>query len=223
MIMSEPIKPGDFQRRIIRLVNYEDGLWDITLGLIFMALGVFPLTRQLLGPSLNFIFYLLYLAIIVVIQQYARRIISTPRIGVVRNLRSKARMIVMVVLIGLVLLTLALVITTFISNNAQQQPNEAVVTQRETDYRVDVIAGLAVIGVFSLMGFAFGIRRLHLYGVLIGVGNLASTIFRYEYGFPFNLPLVIAAGMIIFMGAILLLRFLRKYPIPNNGTTNANR
>ncbi|MBN1536449.1 MAG: hypothetical protein JW908_06940 [Anaerolineales bacterium] len=221
--MSQIYNRGDFQRRIVQLLNYEDGLWDIMLGLIFLALGVFPLTRKLLGPSVNFILYLAYLAIIVIVLQYTRRVISTPRIGIVKNLKSKARMILVTVMILLLLMTLIFVIITFTSDHTLPLPSESTNSQEGTDYRVDIIMGLAVIGIFSAMGFIFGIRRLHLYGVLLGLGNLASTVLRYEYGFPFNLPLVIASCIIIFLGAVLLYRFLRKYPIRSDEATYGRR
>jgi len=220
--MSESINPGHFHRRIVRLVNYEDGLWDIALGLIFMALGVYPLTRNLLGPELNFGIYLAFLAVIVVVQQYARRVISTPRIGIVKNLKSKARMIVVAVLIFLVLLTLGLVIVTLASSQSSQPSSEAA-NQAGTNYTVDIIAGLVIIGIFSLMGFVFGIRRMYFYGVLLGGGNLASTVLRHEYGTILNLPLVIAASIIIFIGIYLLSRFLRKYPISTSEGVHANQ
>ena len=220
--MSEPINPGDFQRRIIRLVNYEDGLWDITLGLIFLALGIYPLTRQLFGPTINFTLYLAFLAIVVIVQQIARRFISAPRIGVVKKLWSKPKLIVLTVLILLLLLTLVLTVITLTSSQSSQPSSEAA-TQTGTDYTVDIIVGLAVIGIFSLMGFVFGIRRLHLYGVLLGVGNLASTILSHDIGYPLNLPLLIAAGIIILIGCVLLRRFLRKYPIPSEEATNADQ
>jgi len=220
--MSVSYNPGDFQKRIVRLVNYEDGLWDITLGLFFLALGVFPLTRQLFGPTINFTLYLAFLAIVVIVQQYARRVIAAPRIGVVKRLWSKPKLIILTVLILLLLLTLVLVVVTLTSSQSPQPSYEAA-TQARTNYTVDIIVGVAIIGIFSLLGFVFGIRRLHLYGVLLGVGNLASTILSHNNGYPLNVPLLIAAGIIILIGCVLLRRFLRKYPILSDEAMNAER
>lgn len=221
--MSEPIKPGIFQRRIIQMVNFEDGLWDITLGLIFLALGVFPLTRTWLGPTLNFGLYLAFLAIVVIVLQFARKNISAPRIGIVKNLRSKARIVIITILVCFVLLTLALVVITHISNQSSPDLTEVTSAHSETDYTVDVIMGVVVIVIFSLIGFAFGIRRSHLYGVLIGGGNLASTFLSHEYGFSYNLPLVLAALTIILIGVYLLLRFMRNYPVASDESAYADQ
>jgi hypothetical protein len=214
--MSEPIKPGAFQRRIIQLVNFEDGLWDIMLGLIFLALGVFPLTRKWLGPSLNFGLYLAFLAIVVILLQLARKSISAPRIGIVKNLRSKAKIAIITILVCFVFLTLALVVITHISSRSSPALTEVNSIQTESDYSADIILGVVVIVIFSLIGFAFGIRRSHLYGVLIGGGNLVSTFLRHEYGYSYNLPLVLAALTIILIGAYLLLRFVRNYPVASD-------
>lgn len=71
-----------------------------------------------------------------------------------------------------------------------------------------------VVVVFSLIGYLFGVARLYLYGWLLGVGDLASTALNQARGLPFNLPMVISAGIILAIGVVLLVRFVRKYTIP---------
>jgi len=65
ILMEQPLTPREAQRRTVRLVNYEDGLWDILLGLIFLALSLYPITRRLLGPELNLGLFLVVLALLV--------------------------------------------------------------------------------------------------------------------------------------------------------------
>jgi hypothetical protein len=68
-------------------------------------------------------------------------------------------------------------------------------------------------GLFSAMGYAFGVSRLYFYGWLIGLANIASVYMTHTAGWSFNIPLAIAAGMILLIGFVLLGRFLRKYPL----------
>ena len=47
--MTNPLNPKQIQRRTVQMTTFEDGLWDILTGLIFLLLGIYPLTRVLLG------------------------------------------------------------------------------------------------------------------------------------------------------------------------------
>jgi hypothetical protein len=73
------------------------------------------------------------------------------------------------------------------------------------------VLGILVL-LFSGMGYFFGVARLYAYGWLIGLGNLASVIFNEGAPERFNLPLAIAAGIILAIGVSLLTRFLKQYP-----------
>ena len=55
--MSEMADFRQIQRRVFQLVSFEDGLWDLLLGLIFLALAVYPVTRELLGPEWNIVLF----------------------------------------------------------------------------------------------------------------------------------------------------------------------
>jgi hypothetical protein len=212
--MAEQITPTEVQRRVFRLLNYEDGLWDITLGVMFLLLGIYPVTRRLLGPALNALLFLALLAILVAGQLYARRVVSAPRIGMAKPRRSPAKTALLAIAVVLVLATFGLVLATLLSPQSIPEPRWTHLPEWVGDLDVDILASLAIIGLFSLMAYLSGVLRLYLYGWLIGLGNLASTALTLYAGYAFNLPLVIAAGIILLIGLSLLIRFLKKYPIP---------
>jgi hypothetical protein len=213
IVMSDPIQFSEVRKRTIQLTNYEDGLWDLLLGIMFMLLAIYPVTRQALGPTWNLILFLVALAILVGIQLSARRLISDPRLGYVKPRLTRAKIIVLAISAVLVLVTFVLVIITLI--NPGWLPNVSLggVPQWLSDLSVDILVMLALAGIFSLMGYLFGVFRLFIYGWLIGIGNLASTAMHLYRGSVFNLPLAIAAGIIILVGVVLFTRFLRKYPL----------
>lgn len=212
-MMSEPTNLRDVQRRTIQLMNYEDGLWDLLLGMVFMMLAVYPITRELLGPVWNLALFLALLTLLVGIQVLARHFFSGPRLGYVRSRRSPALKFVLIITIALVLLTVGLVILTLV--NPGWIPNMSFRSGPTwlRAYSVDIAVMLTMIGLFSVMGYLFGVPRLYLYGWLIGGGNLASTVMKQEGAITFNLPLAIAAGIILIIGLVLLVRFIRRYPI----------
>jgi hypothetical protein len=75
--------------------------------------------------------------------------------------------------------------------------------------------------VFSLWGktadlfglkycFNMGLKRLHGYGLL----TLALFVSGYFLSIPFEYLLFAVGSVIVASGAVLLARFIRKYPLP---------
>ena len=213
--MSESPSLRDVERRTMRLLNYEDGLWDVLLGSIFMMLAVYPITRSRLGPAWNLALFVGLLLLAVVVMMVVRLKVSTPRLGYVESKGSPKLRLILAITILLVVLTLALVILTLVSPGwlPSLTPNSGPVWLRS--YLVEVLVLLAMIGLFSGMGYFFGVRRLFLYGWLVGGGNLASVIINRGAPERFNLPLGMAAVVILLIGAGLLVRFVRRYPVQN--------
>ena len=217
--MSSSPSLRDAQRRTWQLMNYEDGLWDLLLGIIFMALAVYPVTRARFGPVANFGLFAGVLVLVTLVQHVLRRRISTPRVGYAKPRRSRAKKLLLIVSALLVALTVGLVITTLVGSNSAPGETIAPATGAGAaqvwarSYLVEIVVMLTLIGLFSVMGYVFGVSRLYLYGWLLGGGNLASVIMNRDAPERLNLPLALAAGIILVVGSALLVRFLRKYPV----------
>ena len=210
--MQQPLTPREAYKRTIRLVNYEDGLWDILLGLTFLALSVFPVTRRMLGPEINLGLFLAVLALLVVGLTLVRRSLSAPRIGIVNMRRTPQKTALTISLFVMVLITLGLVVITlrfpaWLPRLAGSKPGWV------SDLQLDIALTVVLIGVFSAMAYLIGVVRVYLYGWLIGLGYLASTALMLYAGFTFNLPLAIASAIIILIGVVLLVRFIHQYPL----------
>jgi len=210
--MQQPLTPREAHKRTIRLVNYEDGLWDILLGLTFLALSVFPVTRRMLGPEINLGLFLAVLALLVVGLTLVRRSLSVPRIGIVKMRRTPQKTALTISLFVMVLITLGLVVVTlrfpaWLPRLSGSKPGWV------SDLQVDIALTVVLIGVFSAMAYLTGVVPVYIYGWLIGLGNLASTALILYAGFTFNLPLAIASTVIILIGVVLLVRFIYRYPL----------
>lgn len=212
--MSEQMNLREVQQRTIRLLNYEDGLWDLLLGTMFLMLSVYSVTRRLLGPTWNLVLFLVVLMLLVGGQIAARRLFSGPRLGYARSRRTPALKITLAVTVALFLATLGLVVLTLVNPGWIPDLRWAGGPDWLRSLSVDIVVMFVTVGIFSLMGYLFGIPRLFVYGWLIGVGNLASTVMNLAYGLTFNLPLAVSAGIILAIGVALLVRFVRRYPIP---------
>jgi hypothetical protein len=215
-IMSEISDLNQIRRRVIQLTSFEDGLWDLLLGSIFMLLAIYPLTRELLGPVWNLVLFLSLLALMVVGQLVIRHLVSEPRIGYVRGRRSPMLRLLVIFTGVMVLITFGLVLLTFLSPASVTSVLAEVSPGRS--YVVELIVLLIMGVLFSAMGYLFGVTRLYFYGWMLGLANLASVYMEHNAGWTFNIPLAIAAGIILFIGFVLLVRFLRKYPLHREGS-----
>jgi hypothetical protein len=210
--MSGTPSLSEVHRRTVRLLSYEDGLWDLLLGTIFLLLAVYPISRARLGPAWNMVLFVGLLLLATGIFSALRRRISTPRLGYVRTRSTPALKAILAVTITLVALTVGLVVLTLVRPEWLGGPAPDVSLARVQSYLVEILVLLALVGLFSAMGYLFGVPRLFLYGWLLGGANLVSVILYRGAPEGFNLPLGIAAGVILLIGAGLLVRMLRKYP-----------
>jgi hypothetical protein len=196
----------------VRLLSYEDGLWDLLLGTIFMLLAVYQITRARLGPSWNMVLFVGLLLLATGIFSVLRRRISAPRLGYVKARYTPALKGILAVTIALVVLTVGLVILTLVNPAWLGGPGPEVSLANVQSYLMEILVLLALVGLFSAMGYLFGVPRLFLYGWLLGGANLVSVVLYRGAPAGFNLPLAVAAGVILLIGAYLLIRMLRKYP-----------
>lgn len=212
--MSEIADFRQVQRRIAQLAAFEDGLWDLLLGFIFMSLAVYPVTRELLGPEWNLILFLSLLALMTGAWFLVRYLVSVPRIGYARSRRSPKLLLLVAITILMVLLTFALLALTFFSPMLDNASSAQVEPSTGRSYMVEIIALLFMGGLFSALGYLLGVRRLYFYGWMVGLANLASVYMSHNAGWTFHLPQAISAGIILMIGFTLLARFLRKYSVP---------
>jgi hypothetical protein len=210
--MSGPYDLRQIQRRTFQLMSFEDGLWDLLLGTIFVFLAIYPVTRQLLGPVWNLILFLSLLALVVIVQLVVRRLVSEPRIGYVRPRRTPKLRLLAYITIVMVLITFGLVVWTLLSPVSGPTSSIQAEAPPGRSYLVELITLLVMGALFSAMGYLFGVTRLYFYGWMLGLANLASVYMEHNAGWVFNLPLAIAAGVLLLIGFVLLIRFLRKYP-----------
>lgn len=211
--MSESINLRDVQKRTMQLSEFEDGLWDLLIGSIFMVLAFYPVTRELLGPTWNLALFLFLLAFLVVGHRVARYFISGPRMGFVQPRRTPQIRLLLVVMAVMVLLTLGLVLLTLFSPGWLPSSSEPSTPPLVRSYGVEWIVVFVMGVIFSVMGYRFGVTRLFFYGWMLGLANLVSVYMLHTAGWTFPVPAAIAAGIILVIGFTLLLRFLRNYPL----------
>ena len=218
--MNQTIDIKNAEKQVLRLASLEDGIWDIYLGLFFILMSIYSITRQILGPLLNAIFILGMSLLLVALAWIAKKRITQPRIGAVKlGTQSKKK------IKAAHLITWALVLATFVllilsANAIIREPNWERLPQWFSDFDVDLIFALITIAIFCLIGYFTGVARFYLYGVLLGVGNFATTVLLVYQDLLFGWPIALAGLIIALMGAAVLLKFLQTHPLPSEEVAN---
>ena len=188
-----------------KLAAFGDGLNDLTLGLILIALGLFPITRAAFGPSLNLVFFLVLLLAISGITMGVRKRLTPSRLGLVTfgpSSRSRLKT-------GLLVTTLLLAASAVLWGLAGQGwflPSPSWLSS----YGFDIFFALVILGIFFTMAYSLGVTRYYLYGLLFGGSMLLQGIVLE--GLYEGVPMLAAGVIVTAIGIVLLARFLKQYP-----------
>lgn len=192
------------EKESFKLAAYADGTSDISLGVIFTLLGIYPFTREVLGVGWNTVVFLIALALISLLQMRIRARLIPERIGVVKfgpHVRQRK--------IAFLLITILLaagMIGTWVLSARGWSPS---FPDWLRGYGFEILVSVIVLGIFWAIAYSMGLRRFYFYGVLLAAcfPIQASLTNLYE-----GTPFIIVGSVIILVGAILLNRFLKEYP-----------
>lgn len=179
---------------------YQDGIWDLFIGLSFigMAVGVFYNY-----PGITAIIPALALVIV----PGLKKLITLPRLGYVklspaREVKIRKNISSLVLLLTLTAVLGGIVFFAYTGNSGWQR-------------WIKSLALLPFGAVLSLIagavGFLYGIKRVLIYAVLILVIFIIGHILELRPTFHFS---VIGITMTL-VGLAMLIRFISKYPRPS--------
>ncbi|MCP4425552.1 MAG: hypothetical protein GY803_13745 [Chloroflexi bacterium] len=178
-------------------------------------LSLYSVSRQALGREWNLGLFFTALIALLLIVYGAKRFIVAPRIGWVKLGPNRNIKIGWAMGLAIILATFILIFLTV--NKIIVVPIWEGMPAWASAYDVDMLFTLVIIGFFHVLGYLFGVARIHLYGWLMGVGNLASTILEHEAGYLFHWPMFLAGAAILLIGAVLFVRLLQAYPVMTEG------
>jgi len=212
--MTQTLDIKNAEKQAFRLATFEDGIWEIYLGSFFFLMSFYSLTRELLGAALNGLLFLGLPLLLAVIAVIAKKRITQPRIGMVKFSSDTKKKIkaANIIVIGLVFATFALLILS--AKSLLNEPTWERLPQWFSDYDIDLIFALIIIGIFSLIAYTTGIARFYLHGVLLGVGNFATTVLLDYSDLQFGGPVALAGLIIAAIGIAFLAKFIRDYSLP---------
>jgi hypothetical protein len=197
---------------------HQDGLLDIFVGIYVLLFGLGILLRTVGDFGTWFIIPAIFPAVMVPIWISAKRRITMPRIGYVKfGVRSAGKL--MALLLGLMVAGAGLGAFMAFSFTSSQGQGWALAFRELMISYAMIIIGIVAASVSSLFGYTMGLKRLYAYGLLIFV--LFSI--GYFIPFPFEYILLTIGLVITINGFVLLMQFIRKYPLPQGDETYAKK
>jgi len=209
--MSEKIDLEQLEKKSWRS-TFQDGLWDIYLGLIFMGFGIYTI-----GPLFGS-FSAVNAIIIIAIWDFSafffffigKKKITQPRIGFVKfgkkRKRKKIKLsIFLMFMVGVNVIFLFLPLSGF-----------------ELNLNPLIFLLIVGLGFFTLplcvVAYFLEFDRLYLMAIMGGLGLFVSELIRPVVGNPLHMLLTYCpiGGIIVVWGGIVLVRFIKKYPLPKS-------
>ena len=215
--MSQSIDLKDLERRAFR-ANFQDGLWDIFLGLLLLQMSFGPVSGSSseLSEIAILAFILVYTTIVLGSFWYIKKTIVLPRLGVVKYgpARQKKRKklslaLALSVLLGVLVFLGAI---TLYQKGAPQEISGPVLLAA-----LATVFGVTAVIVFSLMAYFMDFPRAYLYGWFYALGVI-STFWLLEQGVTFPWIALLLSGTMILIGLTLFVRFLHYHPLPPKET-----
>ena len=183
---------------------FEDGLWDLFFGALFLIGGVRSLTNNVWYVGT---LYILLLVVSILILPIGRKLVTVPRLGHVkfgpaRKLRQSKAIAVLAIS---VLATFALLM---LPKSGLALPPKMLISP--------IMAGWIAV-VFGVLAYYLDFRRLFAYGLLFAISEVLSGLFGEPIG---SIVQTISGIAILLVGMAVFMRFVRRYPLPTEETLN---
>jgi len=193
---------------------HQDGLLDIFVGVYILLFGFGILLLTMTDFSMWFVIPAIFPAIMIPIWISAKKRITMPRIGYVKfGVRGANKL--MALFLGLMVAGLGVFMV--FGLGASMGEGWALTLMDFLISNSMIIIGIGAVTISSLFAYTMGLKRLYGYGLLTFVLFFTG----YFIVIPFEYFLVTIGFVIIFSGFVLLMRFIRKYPLPQGDKSNA--
>lgn len=195
--MGEKINLKEIERKAWTSY-FEDGFWDIFMGLLMLTTGIRSLTDN--------VWFTLGILAALLISVIGKKLITIPRIGRVKfgPARKVKQKKLAAVLIISVLVTLALLLL----------PHSGLALPKIS---ISPIMAIWIAVIFGLLAYYMDFGRLYAYGLLFAISEVLWGLFGKPIG---PIAHTVSGIVILFIGLVLLTRFLHKYPLPGGDRVN---
>ena len=201
--MLEKIDLKNVEKQTYRF-TFSDGLYDMAYGSLLLSFAIAPILREMI--YLGYIFFMILPATLIIL--LGKRYISVPRMGIVKfnYNRSQSKNKILLLIAILFPLTVLMVVLTILG----------MFQVKFGGYFVPVGAGLFALVLLSSIAYILDYPHFYLYAVSIGLGIPLAELIEPIVGEPFDyiISFGISGTLILIYGAMTLIKFIKKFPIP---------
>lgn len=184
------INMKEIERKVLTSY-FDDGIWDIMIGLLFFAFG---LTLHLDFAALIGVFA----AILVLLPIQGKKAITLPRYGLIKPLESQKKRYSMLAIASVVVGLLILMVIA-IGNST----SIAILLRTNSLLIMGITMGILL----SIVAYVLNYDRLYLFA-----GLFAFSFGSGEWLISLPIKMMIAGSLIFLIGLWVLFRFLQRYP-----------
>jgi hypothetical protein len=210
--MSAMLDLREIERKAFRS-TYQDGLWDMWAGVIVMAMAFFMYRPEAGYSPTNIIVSTITISAAGGLLWAGKRLITVPRMGQVRfGPARKRKGRTLAIILGLVVLVQAGVVglTAFgwLGPEASAQVNGFLADYGLERLAVATLASLFVGPAMILMAYFSDFPRGYYIAVMMSLAVFLMILTNRPV-YP-----VVIGGLIFLPGLVLFVRFLKRYPLP---------
>lgn len=193
--------------------TFQDGILDMYLGLFLVAMGVSPILEKIIPTSDLWIAILM--VPIIPLWWVGKKLVTVPRMGLVTFGASRKGKLKKIRTVYSFFLLLGVVVFLLFSYTfiPQSLPGGSVIPTLA--WIVLFLTG------FCVSAYHLDLERLYLYGMLFAIPFPIHIMLRHDMTLGrFSLFGFFLSGIVILLvGTILFIRFLRKYPLPKEASS----
>jgi len=216
--MSQAVDLKQLERKAFRS-TFQDGLWDIFLGLLLLNMGGGTLLG---GSGMSRLWAMVgltaFAGLVLLVFWAGKKYVTTPRIGSVEfgaQRKSKLKR----VRVALFLSVLTGLLMLLWGWGAWSGGLPSLLAELPMPAYVWAVQCMVV---FSVAAYFMDVTRFYLYGVLFALpfplGILLAQNTELSGTVSMAITFGVSGGVMVFWGVFLFVRFLRQYPAPAEGS-----
>jgi MFS family permease len=182
---------------------FHDGMWEIYGGLILLGFGLTMYT--------GWEYMIVVFVAMAMVPLLIRKRIVLPRLGIVKfspERQAKTKKSVLAATIALTFTALlGMVFFILFSTNTMPRWLDAWMS----DYFLVFFGGMIAVLVVAA-AFLVSVKRFYAYAALVFIAFYLSSMLRPDD--LEDMPIVVAGGLVLLSGIVMLIRFLRNNPLP---------
>jgi hypothetical protein len=213
--MSETIDLKNIEKKAWKS-TFEDGIFEIYFGILHLSLTLGVILDNFLPEPLDSIITISIIGLGLIFFITAKKFISEPRIGKVKFRFSRIKRKIKT--IGVLTVNFFVLLILYLIGVLNPEFRIAI-----PGYLYGLIVGLLFFSLpLCFVAYFLQFNRLYIIGILIGISFFLDEIFALLL-IPVPFDSLLAFGtisiIILSIGIVVFIRFLKKYPLPKEGNT----